>query len=159
MSDLLFINDPAVLQSELTRLNQLKEGSKLKAKRSRAPTALEKEEIYKKTDGRCHVCGELLALEDMQADHVKNPSSGGASAVENYLPACSICNGYRWHYLPHELQWILKLSIWAKAQIVEETTVGKSIAAKFRVHEKHRERRRKHPRLPLNKSAIESEES
>jgi len=74
--------------------------------------ALSKEQrqrIFDKTDGLCHVCGIKLEIDSFQADHVKPFSTGGIDIVDNFLPACSQCNNYRWDYSPEEMQWILKM--------------------------------------------------
>ena len=148
MEDLPFINDSEVLKLELRRLIALRENGKQPRPREGTLSRSQRLQVHAKTDGRCHVCGESVPAEAFEADHVKNHTSGGASVVDNYLPACSFCNGYRWHYLPHELQWIMKLGIWAKTQIDRETPIGESIAKGFVAYEQNRERRRKIPRVP-----------
>jgi hypothetical protein len=157
MEDLPYIDDPEVLKLELRRLIALREGGKQPRPRGRALSRTERQAVHSKTDGRCHVCGELVPLDGFEADHVKNHTSGGASMVDNYLPACAFCNGYRWHYLPHELQWIMKLGIWAKTQIDRETPIGKSIAKGFVSHERNREARRKTSRLPHHIESLPSQ--
>jgi hypothetical protein len=47
------------------------------------------------------------------------------------LPSCHTCNNYRWHYLPEEIQWILKLGVFAKTQIENQTDVGMTLAEAF----------------------------
>lgn len=65
---------------------------------------------------------------------------GGAHRVDNYLPACFICNNYRWHYLPEELQLILKIGVWARTEIEKETTLGNAMALKFAAKENRRKK-------------------
>jgi hypothetical protein len=77
-----------------------------------------------------------------QADHLLAHSAGGTHDVDNYLPAHSICNNYRWDYLPEEFQYILKLGVWAKTQIERGTTVGNDVAISFAGHEARRVKRR-----------------
>jgi hypothetical protein len=71
-----------------------------------------------------------------------SPSTGGAHSVENYLPAHSICNNYRWHYDAEEFQWILKLGVWLRTQIETEKQIGRVIGQKFCEHERRRAGRR-----------------
>ena len=70
-------------------------------------------------------------------------STGGAHSVDNYLPAHSICNNYRWHYDAEEFQWILKLGVWLRTQIEKGTTIGQEVGQKFCDHERRRAGRRK----------------
>jgi hypothetical protein len=69
-------------------------------------------------------------------------SAGGTHDVDNYLPAHSTCNNYRWDYLPEEFQYILKLGVWARTQIERGTTVGNDVASAFAGYEARRVKRR-----------------
>src|SRR5262249_8001092 len=100
-------------------------------------------EVLRKTGGRCHICGGAIEGNDWQADHVIAHSTGGAHAVDNYLPAHAICNNYRWHYGTEEFQWILKLGVWIRTQIEKETELGISAGSKFCEHERRRAARRR----------------
>ena len=62
-------------------------------------TAKERSAVFAKTAGRCHICGGSVAGEAWQADHVLAHSAGGVHSADNYLPAHSLCNNYRWDYL------------------------------------------------------------
>ena len=55
---------------------------------------LQREKVFNKTDGLCHVCGTKLDISSFEADHVKPLASGGNDIVDNFLPACSKCNNY-----------------------------------------------------------------
>lgn len=76
---------------------------------------------------------------------MKAHSAGGKHSVDNFLPACKIYNNYRWHYLPQEVRWILKVGIWAKTHIRKRTKIGNYIASHFLKYETNRQRRRKAP--------------
>jgi len=78
-----------------------------------------------------------------QADHVMAHSAGGVHEVDNYLPAHSLCNNYRWDYLPEEFQYILKLGVWTRTQIERGTLLGDNVASSFAGHEAGRVKRRK----------------
>jgi 5-methylcytosine-specific restriction endonuclease McrA len=67
-------------------------------------TNVDRGKVLGKTGGRCHICGGAINGDDWQADHILAHSTGGAHLVENYLPAHSICNNYRWHYDAEEFQ-------------------------------------------------------
>lgn len=55
----------------------------------------ERRAVYDLTGGRCAYCGEKIAFEDMQVDHVVPLRKGGADTLENMLPACRSCNHYK----------------------------------------------------------------
>ena len=54
-----------------------------------------REDVYNKYGGRCAYCGEKIAVKDMQIDHLAPLSRNGADNVENYMPACRMCNHYK----------------------------------------------------------------
>lgn len=106
-------------------------------------TRAERGEVLAKTGGRCHICGGAIEGTAWQADHVFARSTGGSHVVDNYLPAHSICNNYRWHYDAEEFQWILKLGVWLRTQIEEGTPIGREAGQKFCKKEHGRAGRRK----------------
>ena len=106
-------------------------------------TKADREEVLRKTGRRCHICGGLIDGNDWQADHVMAHSTGGEHAVDNFLPAHTICNNYRWHYGPEEFQWILKLGVWLKTQIVEDKPIGRTAGQAFCDNDCRRAGRRK----------------
>jgi len=103
----------------------------------------QRELVLAKTEGHCHICGIELDIANFQADHVKAHISGGSHSENNYLPSCSTCNNYRWHYSSEELQIIIKLGVWAKTKITSDPSFGLQIANEFVKHEMHVRRRRK----------------
>ncbi len=149
MDNLPFIIDRQVLQKELILLRQLRKKSKSKNKRSYILTKSERRLIFEKTDGKCHICGQILAQNKFEADHVKSHSQDGSNKIDNFLPSCKTCNNYRWDYLADELQWILKIGVWARTEIERSTITGNLIADNFIKHEIKREKRRRNPR-PAN---------
>ena len=130
--------DADLLQEEIFRLHIKRKAGKIPSKRKERLTKKERLTILSKTDSKCHICGKEISLTEFQADHVVSHISGGLHNVDNYLPACFICNNYRWHYLPEELQLILKIGVWAKTEIENKTTLGNLMAAKFVLKEKRR---------------------
>ena len=106
-------------------------------------TKADREEVLRKTGRRCHICGGLIDGNDWQADHVMAHSTGGEHAVDNFLPAHTICNNYRWHYGPEEFQWILKLGVWLKTQIVKDKPIGRTAGQAFCDNDRRRAGRRK----------------
>ena len=122
---------PVLLQEEIYNLHMRRRNEKMPSQRRGRLTKKERIMIYSKTDGRCHVCGMEILLNEFQADHVISHIHGGSHKVDNYLPACFICNNYRWHYLPEELQLILKIGVLAKTEIENKTTLGNLMALKY----------------------------
>lgn len=148
MNELPYIDSPEVLVRELNNLINVREGNKTKKKR----TGLSKQTrqlILDKTDSKCHICGKEVSLDKFEADHVKNFTSGGEDNEANFLASCRTCNNYRWHYSPQEVQWILKIGVWAKTQMAKETSIGRVMAEQFVKSEVSRENRRKVKRESL----------
>ena len=51
-----------------------------------------RELVFQKYDGHCAYCGREIALEDMQVDHIISRYNKGADDLENFNPACRMCN-------------------------------------------------------------------
>src|SRR3954468_9286430 len=117
-------------------------------RRRRPLSRVERERIRAKTAGRCHICGGIVD-EKWQADHVLAHSGGGGSEADNYLAAHTLCNNYRWDYLPEEFQVILKLGVWARTQIERNTPLGQQLASAFVAYEKGRRKRRRSAAAPV----------
>jgi hypothetical protein len=92
-------------------------------------------EIWAKTGGRCHFCGDRVSLRkrgyhhgradgSWEIDHVTQAAKGGRSGIENYLPACTGCNRLRWHRNGAQIRRLLILGILASQEIQKRTDVG-----------------------------------
>ena len=139
--------DPAKRLAENLRTlrvtrRRLKAKVKLGGGRRAALSASEREQVLRTTGRRCHICGGGIRG-DWQADHVFPHSGGGRHSVDNYLPAHALCNNYRWDYSAAEYQLILKLGVWIRKQIEDETPLGRDAAAAFVTHEARRRARRR----------------
>jgi 5-methylcytosine-specific restriction endonuclease McrA len=105
-------DDFADLLHQLRRVRQhCKESLGATSRARQKLSAAERNAIFTKTGGRCHVCGGAIQGA-WQADHVFPHSGGGHHAAENYLPAHALCNNYRWDYTTDEFQYVLKLGVW-----------------------------------------------
>lgn len=52
--------------------------------------------VYEKYCGHCAYCGCKLELKEMQVDHIQSVYwYNGANDIENYNPACRMCNFYK----------------------------------------------------------------
>lgn len=69
-----------------------------------------------KTAGTCHVCGGSLGS-GWQADHVVSHRRGGTHSLDNYLPACRVCNALRRGYDPPVLRSIIRMGVYVKDEI------------------------------------------
>jgi HNH endonuclease len=147
MSTDQFFTDVSAFAVTLRELHAQRRGRVISGRSKRAHRAVlkktDRDKVLGKTGGRCHICGGTINADDWQADHILAHSTGGAHLVENYLPAHSICNNYRWHYDAEEFQWILKLGVWLRTQIEKETLIGQEVGHKFCEHERRRAGRRK----------------
>lgn len=128
----------ARLQTLKTRRYAEVEQRREEGGRRRALSKTNRQDVLRKTGRRCHICGGRINSDDWQADHVLAHSTGGGHAVDNFLPAHTICNNYRWHYGAEEFQWILKLGVWLRSQIQTETLIGQEAAEKFCDYDRRR---------------------
>jgi len=136
-------------------LKKIRKLNKIGNGRRAALTKVERDRILAKTDSHCHICGKKLDKDNFQSDHVKAYIAGGAHAENNYLPSCSTCNNYRWHYGSEEIQIILKLGVWAKTKIMNDPLFGLEIANQFVKHEMG-VRKRKKARQPKTDKQVKS---
>ncbi|MFW5700411.1 MAG: HNH endonuclease [Cyclobacteriaceae bacterium] len=86
----------------------------------------ERDVIFKKTEGHCHVCGCVIDGK-WAADHVVPHAVGGKCNVDNFLPCCNECNRFRWFYKPEELKKILRLGVYCNKEIKKGTTLEKKL--------------------------------
>lgn len=128
------------LSTRLHDLHMERKAAKQKIPRTTKLSKVQRQLILEKTAAKCHICGQDLSIDNFQADHVKSHTTGGTGKIDNFLPSCTLCNNYRWHYLPEELHWILKLGVWAKTQVEKQTTIGNAIGDKFVKKELQKER-------------------
>lgn len=80
--------------------------------------------VLEKTNGRCHYAAARSKSRGSQ-DHVLAHAAGGRHSIGNYLLAHKVCNGCKWFYSAEEFQWILKMGVWARRQMEDETSIGK----------------------------------
>ena len=121
------------------RLSRRRQKAELRATVS--PRQSLSEEVFRKTAGRCHICGGIIDGK-WQADHVFSHSAGGPHAADNYLPAHALCNNYRWDYSAEEFQVILKLGVWMRTEIEQKTALGLKVTERYLAHERSRVGRR-----------------
>jgi len=118
------------------RRKAVKEGKANSPGRARL-TSAQRRSILSKTGARCHICGGPIEGK-WQADHVLAHSAGGGHTEDNFLPAHSVCNNYRWHYSAEEFQLILKLGVMVRTMVEKGVGPGPDIAEAFVKHEGRR---------------------
>lgn len=133
-----YLTKPSLLRKKIPTLQLKRRKGNLKIPRPARLSREQRKIIHSKTDGRCHFCGIKAPLNKFQADHVVCHTRGGDHKEDNYLASCFICNNYRWHYLPRELQIILKLGVSARTEIGNQTFTGKEISTRFTKKESSR---------------------
>lgn len=115
-------------------------------------------EVFEKTRGHCHFCGDPLRWRAYGAnhiqlekgawvlDHVIQKGKGGPDSSDNYLPACSRCNSLRWHRKGKQLRELLVLGLVAKDEIKKGSGLGRTL----RVMALRREMKNARRRRPLS---------
>jgi hypothetical protein len=94
-------------------------------------------EIFGKTQGHCHFCGDPLDFdrrgwaEDRpgfwEVDHVIQRGKGGSRTSDNCLPACTRCNRLRWHRTGEAVRDLLLLGLIGRDEIRKGSEVGKDL--------------------------------
>lgn len=124
-------------------------------------SARQLQEIFQRTSGHCHFCGDKLKLplyssrngEDAigawEIDHVIQCGKGGSKSAGNCLPACIRCNRLRWHRKGKQLRELLLLGLIVKKEIKSKTTFSKLILKLKRKRLSKNSQRRRQPLLPI----------
>lgn len=94
-------------------------------------------EIFNKTTGHCHFCGDPIVFENRgwtdnpdghwEVDHIIQRHKGGNEGSVNSLPACTRCNRLRWHRTGDGLREVLLLGVIAAKEIKLGTKTGKQL--------------------------------
>lgn len=112
-------------------------------------------EIYERTNGCCHFCGDKVIfkkygvknVDDVQgvweADHVRQKGKGGNKDANNCLPACYRCNRLRWHRKGNEIRELIFLGLIVKNEIKKGSGLGKKLQLLKTYREKQNIRRRR----------------
>jgi len=114
-------------------------------KRRISLTKTQREVIFQKTEGHCHVCGYKIEGK-WAADHVVPHAVGRKFEIDNFLPCCYECNRLRWFYSPEELKKILRLGVYCNGEIKRGTVLGTKINNFFLMKEES---------IPLKKKTLE----
>jgi 5-methylcytosine-specific restriction endonuclease McrA len=67
-----------------------------------------RDEVYKRAQGRCGLCGQHVAKNAFEIDHIVPASKGGHHAYYNVQPAHPHCNRAKADMMPWEYQELLR---------------------------------------------------
>ena len=120
------------------------------ANRRKSISIKDKEEIFLKTGGLCHFCGEKLVFNAIRGeegrwniDHILPFSREGKDCLENYLPICKTCNRLRWNFESGRIRELLRYGIIAHNQVKRKTNTGKEIQSLYNKKIELNKKRRK----------------
>lgn len=109
-------------------------------------------EIFDKTEGHCHFCGDPVEFEKRgwaedlagywEIDHVVQRRKGGSKSAENCLPACTRCNRLRWHRTGEQVRELLLYGLVARDEINKSTKIGRALDEKAKRRLRRNEIRR-----------------
>ncbi|MFA6422220.1 MAG: HNH endonuclease signature motif containing protein [Candidatus Buchananbacteria bacterium] len=110
----------------------------------------EKIEVFNKTGGFCHFCGQKLLLnakrgdkERWNVDHAVPLERGGKDEISNFLPICRTCNRLRWNFPSEKIRELFRLGMIAYKETLKKSEVGKEISLIYKKQlEKNRQRRK-----------------
>jgi len=110
-------------------------------------------EIFEKTKGHCHFCGDSITFNQYakykdingswEIDHVIQRGKGGTKDISNCLPACTRCNRLRWHRTGNEVRELLIYGLIAKDEIKKKSDIGKILISLKDKRQKNNLNRRK----------------
>lgn len=102
---------------------------KKRATSGRKPlTAGVKNQVFEKTGGVCHFCGEKLILAGRwDIDHVVPLLRKGTSELSNLLPVCCECNRLRSAQRPAKIRATMRIGIYARRAIKKQNPTGKKL--------------------------------
>lgn len=66
-----------------------------------------RKEVYRKSEGKCLLCGKFVDYDDFTVDHIVPLAKGGTNDVSNLQCACKRCNSIKQDILPDELNDVL----------------------------------------------------
>jgi len=118
-----------------------------------------RQKILSRTDSRCHLCGGSIDPDyHWEVDHVYPHSLGGVDETSNCLPSHGLCNSFHLDFLPEQMQWMLKIGLWARKEMEEgskeHSRLGREMLDAFVKHQKQTEGRKKqYKQSPAAKAA------
>ncbi len=116
--------------------------SKKANKRKSISKAL-REQIWKMTNGRCHICSKRLRKNAKAGEygrwhigHIIAHKRGGQAVLGNILLTCRDCNLTLKHSGCKRIKKLLRLGVWTEYEIKKKTDLGKKLALLYRNRKK-----------------------
>lgn len=75
--------------------------------RVRIGTAMRKA-VLKRGNEKCAYCGRRLDMQHLTIDHYHPLDKNGSNSVDNLLPACKKCNGFKANMTKNEFRLLLR---------------------------------------------------
>ncbi len=110
-------------------------------------------EIWNKTSGHCHFCGEELIFENYgknkfikgnwNIDHIFPRARGGHDAAANYLPICGECNGLKWHRTDKQIKEIMRYGLISLRERRRNSQTGRKMSKLYALQQKANKARRR----------------
>lgn len=86
----------------ITENGMLEKASLNKIKRKKFSVE-ERKKIYRKTNGHCYICGEVVDFDSFEIEHRIPLKKGGSNNFDNLFPSCHCCNTMKNSIYPQEL--------------------------------------------------------
>lgn len=112
-------------------------------------------EVFSRTGGHCHFCGDVLEFENYgkkrwpypkgawELDHVIQRAKGGKDEPANCLPACRECNHLRWHRRGDNLRKLLRYGLAVADEEKKDSPLWRALEPKLAAREARNRKRRK----------------
>lgn len=73
--------------------------------------AFERSKVFDKYESHCAYCGQRIAFDKFQVDHLKPKMRGGTDDISNLMPACARCNRWKATYSIEEFREEIALQV------------------------------------------------
>ena len=126
----------------------------LKKRRRKLWSRTQREEILRRTAGRCYSCGLHMApSDDWWVEHIIPHSLGGSDQPDNLLPSCRLCNFVRSNHPPEYVRRMLALGSALIREVDRGSQLGVAIDEFIRLREVRLSKRRRHQILAMTAAA------
>ena len=126
----------------------------IEKRRRKAWSRAQREEIIRRTAGRCYSCGlNMVPSDDWWVEHIIPHSLGGSDQPDNLLPSCRLCNFVRSNHSPEYVRRMLALGSALLREVDRNSQLGVAINEFIRLREARLAKKRKWPDLAMNSSA------
>lgn len=118
---------PAIVLQMLERIDAPEQSIKPVATPRHSISVENRKQVFAKTNGHCAYCGTPLSFKEMEVDHVIPLALGGADSLENWVPACHVCNQFKGHSRLEEF----RAAIEHITDVFSKSVINSSVALKY----------------------------